>query len=316
MVSNSKASEGECRMSWQPADKATERVGPCAAIETVVVPRSRDIGGFAVRRALPSIERRMIGPFVFFDQMGPARFDAGQGLDVRPHPHIGLATVTYLFEGSILHRDSLGSVQEILPGEVNWMTAGRGIAHSERTGPAARSAGGPLAGIQSWVALPHGDEEVEPSFFHHGAAALPLIEGDGKRVRLLAGSLFGARSPVVTFSEMFYADAVLEPGARLPFAAAHEERGIYVVEGPIAIGGDSFEASQLLVLKPGEDITVEAPSGARIMLLGGEPLDGPRHIWWNFVSSSKERIEAAKADWKDGRFAKVPQESEFIPLPE
>jgi redox-sensitive bicupin YhaK (pirin superfamily) len=303
-------------MSWQPAENAATRATASAAVETVVIPRSRDIGGFEVRRALPSVERRMIGPFVFFDQMGPARFEAGQGIDVRPHPHIGLATVTYLFEGSILHRDSLGSVQPIRPGEVNWMTAGRGIAHSERTDPFVRRTGGPLSGIQSWVALPHGDEETEPSFFHHGSEALPLIEGEGKRVRVLAGSVFGGRSPVATFSEMFYADAVLEPGARLPFAAEHEERGIYVVEGPIGIGNDTFPSSQLLVLRPGEDITIDAPSGARVMLLGGEPLDGPRHLWWNFVSSSKERIEAAKADWKEGRFAKVPDESEFIPLPE
>jgi hypothetical protein len=287
------------------------------APETVIVPRTRDLGdGFQVRRALPSIERRMVGPFVFFDQMGPTVLRPGAGLDVRPHPHIGLATVTYLFDGEILHRDSLGTVQPIRPGEVNWMTAGSGIVHSERTPPELRPAGPRLFGIQTWVGLPRDREEAAPAFAHHGAAELPVVEGEGKRVRLIVGALYGARSPVAVFSEMFYADAALDAGARLEFPADHEERALYVVEGRIAIAGEAFEAGQLLVFRPGDVITVDAAAAARLLLLGGEPMDGPRHLWWNFVSSSNERIEQAKEDWKQGRFPPVPGETEFIPLPE
>lgn len=298
-------------MSLQPTDAAAD-----PRLEAVVIPRLHDLGGFEVRRALPSAQRRMIGSFVFFDQMGPASFGQGHGIDVRPHPHIGLATVTYLFDGEILHRDSLGSVQAIRPGEINWMTAGRGIVHSERTAPETRAAGGPLSGIQTWVGLPLADEETTPSFFHHGADTLPVVEGDGMSARILIGSIFGAKSPVRTFSEMFYADVVLKPGARLQIPTDHEERGLYTVDRPVEIDGRSCAPSQLLVLKPGAEIVVDAPEGGRVMLLGGAPMDGPRHIWWNFVSSSKERIEAAKEDWKQGRFEKVPGESEFIPLPD
>jgi redox-sensitive bicupin YhaK (pirin superfamily) len=288
------------------------------AVETVIVPRTRDLGGgFEVRRALPSSQRRMVGPFVFFDQMGPAVLRGGRGLDVRPHPHIGLATVTYLFDGEILHRDSLGTVQPIRPGEVNWMTAGRGIVHSERTPPELRGAGeSRLFGIQTWVALPREREETEPAFAHHAADALPLVEGEGKRVRLIVGSLYGARAPVEVLLEMFYADAELSPAARLEVPTEHEERAIYVAEGRIGVGGDIFEAGQLLVLRAAESIVVEAPVASRVMLLGGEPMDGPRHLWWNFVSSSAERIEQAKADWRAGRFPPVPGETEFIPLPD
>ena len=304
-------------MSWHPAHEPTSQEAALpAAIETIVVPRVRDIGGFEVRRTLPSVRRRMVGPFVFFDQMGPAVLRAGTGLDVRPHPHIGLATVTYLFAGEIVHRDSLGTVQTIRPGEVNWMTAGRGIAHSERTDPAMRKADSPLFGIQSWVALPKAAEETAPGFFHYGREALPLLEGEGTRARLIAGSLYGARSPVETFSEMFYADVELAGGARFPVPTEHEERAAYLVEGEVELAGQSFAAGQLLVLHPGEEIALSAPSPARILLLGGAPMDGPRHIWWNFVSSSKERIEQAKADWKAGRFAPVPGDPELIPLPE
>jgi redox-sensitive bicupin YhaK (pirin superfamily) len=287
-------------------------------LETVIFPRTRDLGdGFEVRRALPSSQRRMVGPFVFFDQMGPAVLRGGRGLDVRPHPHIGLATVTYLFEGEILHRDSLGTVQRIRPGEVNWMTAGRGIVHSERTPPELRGAGESRQfGIQTWVALPRDREETEPAFAHHAADALPLVEGEGKRVRLIVGSLYGARAPVEVLSEMFYADAELSLGARLEFPAEHEERAIYVAEGRIRVGGDIFEASRLLVLRPSVPLVLEAPVESRVMLFGGEPMDGPRHLWWNFVSSSAERIEQAKADWRAGRFPPVPGETEFIPLPE
>ncbi len=290
-----------------------------SAIELIIETRARDlVEGFKVRRVLPSRQRRMVGPFIFLDQMGPEVLGAGKGLDVAPHPHIGLATVTYLFAGELLHRDSLGTVQPIRPAEVNWMTAGRGIAHSERTPQAMRARSSELFGIQSWVALPKRYEETEPAFAHHGANELPIIEGEGKRVRLICGSLYGARSPVQTFSDMFYADITLREGARLAVPVEHEERAAYVVEGSIALSseGGTFAAGQLLVFKPGEEIILSAAASARLMLLGGEPLDGKRHIWWNFVSSSRERIEQAKEDWKARRFSPVPEEAESIPLPE
>ncbi len=285
-------------------------------VEVVVVPRASDLGdGFIVQRALPSAKRRMVGPFVFFDQMGPTVMTAGKGLDVRPHPHIGLATVTYLFTGEILHRDSLGSVQPIRPGAVNWMTAGSGIVHSERTPAALRPVDAPLFGIQSWIALPLEHEEHEPAFVHHAEESLPVMEADGCRVRLVAGSLYGARAPVNTFSEMFYADVVLEPNAALELPAEHEERAAYVVDGSIRIRNGTFEAGQLVVFRANAPVTINASTRARVMLLGGEAMDGPRFVWWNFVSSSRERIEQAKADWREGRFAAVPGETEFIPLP-
>ena len=290
--------------------------GP-SEVEMAIAPRSRDLGdGFQVGRVLPFAKRRMVGPFVFFDAMGPARFEAGRGLDVRPHPHIGLSTLTYLFEGEILHRDSLGNVQPIRPGEANWMTAGSGIAHSERSDAAARQKPARLFGVQSWVALPRRDEETMPSFSHHAKAALPLLEGEGKSVRLIAGSFLGRRSPIEVFSPLFYADAVLGPGTRLQLPAEHEERAAYLVDGNIVLGGQSCAPRQLLVFRPGAEIVLAAPDGARLMLLGGAPLDGPRHIWWNFVSSSRERIEAAKADWRAGRFGAVIGDADFIPLPE
>jgi redox-sensitive bicupin YhaK (pirin superfamily) len=281
------------------------------------MPRTRDLGdGFEVRRALPSAQRRMVGPFVFFDQMGPVVLGEGRGLDVRPHPHIGLATVTYLFDGEILHRDSLGNAQPIRPGAVNWMTAGRGIVHSERTPPELRAGGSSLFGIQTWVALPKGREEIEPGFAHHGADALPVIEDDGKRLRLIAGSLYGERAPVDVFSEMFYADAALPGAARLDLPAEHEERAAWVAEGRIEVGGDVFDAGRLLLFRSGEMVAIRALDPARLILFGGAAMDA-RHVWWNFVSSSAERIEQAKADWKAGRFGKVPgDETEFIPLPE
>ena len=290
------------------------------AVEMVIETRARDlVDGFKVRRALPSRRRRMVGPFIFLDQMGPEVLRKDKGLDVAPHPHIGLATVTYLFEGELLHRDGLGSVQPIRPGEVNWMTAGRGIAHSERTPPEMRSSGSELFGIQSWVAMPKRYEESEPTFVHHAADVLPVVEGEGKRVRLITGSLYGARSHVQTLSDMFYADITLVGGARLPVPVGHEERAAYIVEGSVELLPDdgTYGAGQLLVFKPGAEIILRAPetSPARLMLLGGEPMDGARHIWWNFVSSSRERIEQAKEDWRTGRFAPVPEETEFIPLP-
>lgn len=288
----------------------------CAAIEQVIVPRARDIGGFEVRRALPSVGKKMVGPFVFFDQMGPSEFLLGQGLDVRPHPHIGLSTVTYLFDGSIVHRDSLGVVKEIMPGALNLMTAGRGVTHSERTGDAARATGQRLYGIQAWAALPQGFEEQDPAFIHHPEADLPRIVGEGKRVRLIMGEGYGARSPVEFPHPAFYAEAILAPGAVLPLDPDYDERAIYTVSGEIDIAGDVFGPGQLLILKPGDRISILAQTNARLMIFGGEPMDGPRHIWWNFVSSRKERIDQAKADWAAGRFDSVPGETEFIPLPE
>jgi redox-sensitive bicupin YhaK (pirin superfamily) len=258
----------------------------------------------------------MVGPFIFLDQMGPAEFLPGAGIDVRPHPHIGLATVTYLFAGTIVHRDSLGVVQSIEPGDVNWMTAGRGIVHSERSDPERKKQRQKLYGIQIWVALPKAHEETAPDFAHYAAASLPLIEGEGKSVRVVAGSLFGKTSPVKIFSKLFYADAALQAGAALVLGAAHEERAIYLVEGGVEIGEQAFDAGRLLIFSAGDEIAVKAKSTARVLLLGGEPMDGPRHIWWNFVSSSRERIEQAKADWKAQRFLPVPGDTETIPLPE
>jgi redox-sensitive bicupin YhaK (pirin superfamily) len=285
-------------------------------IETVIVPRARDLGGFEVRRALPAAERQMVGPFIFFDQFGPVLMRAGQGIDVRPHPHIGLATVTWLFDGAIYHRDSLGSQQPIAPGELNWMTAGRGIVHSERTDAGELARDRQVFGIQSWVALPKAFEDTAPAFEHVAMERLPLIEDRGVKARIVAGSVYGATSPVRTHSDLFYADVRLAAGSVLPLPADHEERGIYVAEGAIAIADQSFAAGRLLVFRPGDAISVKAQTDARIMLLGGDPMDGPRHIWWNFVSSSKDKIEAAKDDWKRGRFAIVPgDEKDFIPLP-
>jgi hypothetical protein len=287
-----------------------------SAVQHLLRSQPRDIGGFAVRRVLPSVPKQMVGPFIFFDHMGPARLPPGEGLDVRPHPHIGLATVTYLFEGEILHRDSLGSVQPIRPGDVNWMTAGRGIAHSERTPPELRAAGASVHGIQTWVALPRAAEEAAPSFSHHPKATLPVLEPPGALVRVIAGRAFGARSPVEVFTDTLYAAAELEPGARLALPPEHEERGVYVVEGNATIGETAVEAGQLAVLGEGVEVEVRAPFSATLMLLGGARMDGPRFIWWNFVSSSKARIERAKDDWREDRFGQVPGETERIPLPE
>lgn len=294
----------------QPAEAAD-------LIDTVIVPRSRDLGGFEVRRALPSSQRQMIGPFIFFDQFGPAEFLVGNGIDVRPHPHIGLATVTYLYEGEIVHRDSLGSLQTIRPGEVNWMTAGQGIAHSERTSEDLRATGSTIYGIQTWVALPKNAEETAPEFSHHSTGDLPVIEEGGAKARLIVGNLYGERAPVETFSEMFYVDVALEAGASIPLDASHEERSIFTLSGDIEIAGQTYGPGQLLVFRPGDPITIVARTPARMTLQGGEPMDGPRHLWWNFVSSSKERIDQAKADWRAGKFEIVPgDETEFIPLPD
>ena len=304
-------------MSWQAAEEPEVKPpSGCRALETVIEPRPRDLGGFEVRRVLPSARRRSVGPFVFFDQMGPAELAPGSGIDVRPHPHIGLATVTYLFAGTIVHRDSLGSVRSIEPGAVNWMTAGRGIVHSERSDNELRKSRQNLYGIQIWVALPKRHEEVDPDFTHYAAESLPVIEGEGKTVRVIAGSAFDKASPVKTLSKLFYADAICGPGASLVIDSEHEERALYLLEGTVEIAGEAFQPGRLLVFSPPDRITVKALSVSRMLLFGGEPLDGPRHLWWNFVSSSPERIEQAKADWKAGRFASVPGDPEFIPLPE
>ena len=293
---------------------------PCPGtpqLAALIEARPRDLGGFTVGRVLPAPARKLIGPFIFFDHMGPAVFPPGRGIDVRPHPHIGLATVTYLFEGEIVHRDSLGSHQPIRPGDVNWMTAGRGIAHSERTGTELRQSGSHLDGLQLWVALPLAHEETGPEFHHHPARDLPAIEMAGTRIRVLAGSAFGETSPVRTFSPLFYADAAMTAGGELQGPQEHEERAVYVVSGLIQCGNERAARGRMLVLKPGAKTTLSAVSDARLALIGGAPLDGERHIYWNFVSSSQARIEQAKRDWREGRFPKVPgDDREFIPLPD
>ena len=281
-----------------------------------IVPRVRDLGGFQVQRVLPSARRKMVGPFIFLDRMGPALLLPGAGLDVRPHPHIGLAPVTYLSEGEILHRDSVGNVQPIRPGDVNWMTAGRGIAHSERTPADLRAASGRLAGLQLWVALPRASEESEPGFAHHDRDALPMMTEDGLQVRVVAGSFLGLRSPVALAWETVLADVVMAAGAVLPISAYHDERALFLIDGLIEVAGQPLEAGPLYVLKPGVQVDVTALTPVALALLGGEPMDGPRHIWWNFVSSSEDRIEQARADWMAGRFRQVPGETERIDAPE
>jgi redox-sensitive bicupin YhaK (pirin superfamily) len=287
-----------------------------AALPQLLETRPRDLGGFEVRRLLPMAERQSVGPFVFFDHMGPARFPPGGGIDVRPHPQIGLATITYLFDGEIMHRDSLGFVQPIRPGDVNWMTAGRGIVHSERTSPELRDAGSMLHGLQLWIALPRHSEETEPAFVHHAQAVLPQVQLGLTRLRLIVGSIFGAVSPVQTFSPMFYFDAQMAAQAAFDLPPDYPERAIYVVSGAVEVLGYTLNEGQMLVLPPGVPVSIKSVGGARLVLLGGEPLDGPRFVWWNLVSSSRERIEQAKLDWVEGRFSPVPGETEFIPLPD
>ncbi len=304
-------------MSYAPCpDPVLGDAAGVNAIEILIVPRAVDLGGMEVRRALPSTRRQMVGPFIFFDQMGPAEFLTGQGIDVRPHPHINLATLTYLFEGEILHRDSLGTEQTIRPGAVNWMKAGTGIVHSERTSQERRKTGQRLFGLQTWVALPEAQEETPPDFIHYGADELPMLDSDGIRARIIAGQAFGKTSGLRTASETLYGDVEVETGRSVPIDAACEERALYTISGEIEIAGDRFEKGQLLVLRPGDAITVKANRAARFMLFGGAPMGGPRYIWWNFVSSRPERIEAAKEEWAKGRFDTVPgDEADFIPLP-
>jgi redox-sensitive bicupin YhaK (pirin superfamily) len=286
-----------------------------SALAHVVRSRPRDLGGFEVRRVLPWGGGRMVGPFIFLDQMGPVDFAPGHGIDVRAHPHIGLATVTYLYEGEMVHRDSLGVVQAIRPGDVNWMTAGRGIVHSERTPDDLRARGHRASGLQTWVALPVEHEETEPAFFHHAAATLPQIDGEGTRLRLIAGTAYGRTSPVHTFSGLFYVDAVMYSGARLRVETDYPQRAVYVAEGEIDIDGEIIAQGELALIEERKLAVVRARDESRLALLGGDALERSRHIWWNFVSSSPRRIEQAKRDWSEGRFAPVPGESEFIPLP-
>ncbi|MDG1282307.1 MAG: pirin family protein [Pseudorhodobacter sp.] len=310
-------------MSWNPILDPEIPIGDAVdAIETVIVPRTRDLGGFEVRRALPASARQMVGPFIFFDQFGPAEFLTGKGLDVRPHPHIGLGTVTYLLQGRIHHRDSLGTDQWIEPGAVNWMLAGRGITHSERMDE-PKAFPQTLLGLQTWLALPEKHEEAPADFIHAPADTLPVLEGEGKRLRLILGEAWGARAPVPLVNEVFYADAMLEAGAALPLPDNHEDRGVFILQGQITVGGQEFEAGRMLVFRPGDRISLRAgEGGARIMLLGGATMDGPRHIWWNFVASSKAKIDAAKeawraGDWTHGRFQLPPNDAEeFIPAPD
>ncbi|QDH69690.1 pirin family protein [Marilutibacter alkalisoli] len=283
---------------------------------TIITPRVHDLGGFQVRRAVPTIQARSVGPFVFVDHMGPAVFEAGRGVDVRPHPHIGLATVTFLWSGTMTHRDTLGSVQDINPGDVNWMTAGRGIAHSERTPSMLRKGQHPLHGMQTWVALPLPDEETAPSFIHHPATTLPRQHSDGSKRRIVAGRGFGEESPVKVFSDTLYVALDLDRDAELVLENSHPERAVYILEGEAQLDGADIPAMHLVVLDPGTRPKLRAKTPLKAMLLGGEPLDAPRHMWWNFVSSSKERIEQAKQDWLDGLFGKIEGDDEFIPLPE
>ena len=313
-------------MSWNPILDASIPLGDeVDAIAAIIVPRARDLGGFEVRRALPSVQRQMVGPFIFFDQMGPAEFLTGKGVDVRPHPHIGLATVTYLLKGRIHHRDSLGTDAWIAPGEVNLMVAGLGITHSERMDGPHSPALGPqsLFGLQTWLALPKDQEDRPAGFVNAPADQLPILEGEGKTVRLILGHGWGTQAPVATPSETIYADAVLAQGASLPLPDDHEDRGVYVLTGDVSVAGVTHPAGRMLVFRPGDRISVKAgPQGARLIVLGGATMDGPRHIWWNFVASSKERIEAAReawraGDWEHGRFQLPPTDrADFIPAPE
>lgn len=286
------------------------------ALDTIIIPKIRDLGDFSVRRALPAVQRQRVGPFIFFDQFGPTVLEAGHAVDVRPHPHIGLSTMTWLFAGEIQHKDSLGYDVTIRPGEVNWMTAGRGIVHSERSPASQRQGNAPLGGTQVWLALPLEKEEMAPAFYHYGADEIPKLTDTGVALTLVAGSAFGKTSPVHTESETFFADLLLQDGNRFAVPATIEERAVYVIEGTMQIAGDDFAAGTMVVLKPGQPIDLLARGNCHCVMLGGAPLPGERHLYWNFVSSSRARLEQAKDDWRNGRFAKVPGDDEFIPLPD
>ncbi|SDW15716.1 hypothetical protein SAMN05444358_10175 [Ruegeria halocynthiae] len=309
-------------MSWNPTQGPDCR-SENTALETLIIPRARDLGGFEVRRALPSVKRQLVGPFIFFDQVGPAEFITEGGIDIRPHPHIGLGTVTYLYQGEFEHRDSLGTHQMIYPGEVNWMVAGRGVTHSERTSKETRARQSKLFGVQTWLALPETHEDLPPDFEHHKQSALPHIEDEGVSARLILGSAYGETSPVSMLSETFYLDLQLAPGASFPLPDDHEDRGVYITQGSVDVAGDTFDQGRMMVFRPGDQLSVRAgPLGARLMLLGGATMNEDRYIWWNFVSSSKEKIESATrewntADWTNGAFHLPPgDDQEFIPIPD
>lgn len=300
-------------MSYQKAEEANCQTHG-GSVDLVIEPKQADLGEFSVRRALPSKERRRVGPFVFFDHMGPAEFPPGRGIAVRPHPHIGIATITYLFEGEIMHRDSLGVTQPIRPGAVNLMTAGRGIVHSERAGDDLEEVSR-LHGIQSWIALPEQYEECEPDFAHYPAAELPAFDRGGVGVTLIMGEAFGHRSPVQSYSRTLYMDCRLEPGTGLSLPEGEQELAAYVVEGAVDIEGEPYAAGVMAVASPGAVMELHARSSSRVIVIGGDAL-AERHMYWNFVHSSRHRIEQARADWREGRFPPVPGDDEFIPLPD
>lgn len=311
-------------MSWNPLlNPGNPDEISADTIETLIIPRARDLGGFEVKRALPAPKRQMVGPFIFFDQAGPAEFLTGQGIDIRPHPHIGLGTVTYLYRGDFHHRDSIGTDQVILPGAVNWMVAGKGVTHSERTSERGRKGPHSLYGIQTWIALPENCEDMDPVFEHHSKDTLPEFEAHGIKAKLILGSAYGATAPVTLYSETFYLDVSLDTGARFPLPDNHEDRGIYITEGSVTIAGDTFGPGQMMVFRPGDQITVAAgPAGARLLALGGATLNGPRYIWWNFVASSHDKIAAAREEWRNANWGMgqfdlpADDRDEFIPLPE
>lgn len=293
---------------------APETCPPSSAVCTILHPQVKDLGSFSVRRLLPADTLKSVGPFVFFDHLGPAQFLPGQGIDVRPHPHIGLATITYLFEGEILHRDNLGQVQPIRPGEINWMTAGRGIVHSERTPPEVRAAGHVLHALQLWVALPEDQEETTPEFFHYDAKLLPALEREGVFLRVMIGEAFGLVSPVKTYSPTLYLEVQLRQGADFLLPDGPEERGVYLISGSIHAQGHEISAHSLALFTPQTCLKLTAKEDSRLVIIGGRPL-GKRTVWWNLVASRRELIEKAKSDWQAGRFPKIPGETEFIPLP-
>lgn len=303
-------------MSYYESSSAECENKTCSGIKTVIKPKPRDIGGFEVRRALPSVEARTVGPFIFFDQMGPATFAPGVGIDVRPHPHIGLSTLTWLVKGEIMHRDSLGYTQPIRPGEVNWMTAGTGIVHSERTPDEVRAAGHELLGLQVWMALPSDKQEVDPSFQHYASTDIPVVELDGATIQVVAGDAWGATSPVAVYSRTLYADVRIDAGATLAVPPSHEERALYVISGGIKLGEEVFDEATMIVLQEGETVPVSAPNGAHLALIGGDRLKHPRRLWWNFAHTDIGMIETAKERWKSGGFTMVEGDEEFIPLPD
>ena len=304
-------------MSWSPTSNPHLNYDDPTSVEMAIIPRIGDIGNFEVRRALPFVRKKMVGPFIFWDQMGPGDFINGQGVDVRPHPHIGLSTLTYLFKGTIDHKDSLGNDLRIKPGEINLMTAGKGIVHSERTGQEIRQGPSSLFGIQSWIAQPKSHEYGEPSFIHVSRQRLPEFEEQGIRGKVILGDFEGVHSPVDTQWDTVYVDLYLHEGQKLNIPNRYEERALYVLSGDLEIAHTQYDPQQMIVLKPGDLITVYAKTSVRMILLGGATMDGPRYIYWNFIASSKERLEEAKSDWKEGRFPKVPgDDQEFIPLPD